>query len=1111
MSFHDLAGVLDALRDAAAGVVKVYGGGWHVGTGWLITDELVVFPKGSISARSGTHYFCEADGAEAPRVGADVVFEPPGESTLGLSEPALLRLHEPIPGGRPLPLVEGSTLGHSLFVLHYPSGSARQQVSFGRWENIEAGLLTHDGATTSGSSGGPIVNVGGSIVAMTTLRIDNRSCGPTLAAMLEVLRTAGVWPEIAAYHRLADIAAAHERLSGPRPTGDDGGLLWAAVRWSFDPTLAGDTDRELLAKRVHDIGASRWTLRSRERRALIEAATVERLREARGDEPEDDPRQAVIDRILCGPPFAPDEAELPHWLQAVRWFGGVVDGLPTPADITESLERRRLRGRLTAVAGPDFEGRADELQTLQRWYGAEQPPPLVVTGIGGIGKSALLARFALTLPEETPLFWLDFDRADLSPDDADSVLAQLTRQAAVQFDGLEPGGFARALAHAARDRPAPLLVLDGFEVAQHVRRHGELWLLLEEILREATRLRVVVSGRAAVPGLSLLGRDAGRLALTGLDRTDAASWLRRHGIIDDRVVDLAAGIPLALHLAVRFVATGGRVEDLPVHLPQAMIEGLLYTRILERVMDADLMPIARDALVLRRLNVDMVASVLAGSIPEGMDAAGVFERLSRELSLVDDNLDLTVGDGQEELRLRPDLRAAALTLLELDDPARVRAIDHGAAIWYEMREPTAVNTAELVYHRLRLGDVERAATAWRDECAPMLADAGNELPPGARLWLHVRTTGQAARHAEWETDAVVRIERALSRGRGEQAVAKILDERRARNPGGPLTFYDAWLRWRRGDAAGAADILARSAGLGRNEAILSARLASEAGDVPSVDRLLAAVQSHENRDPLRPDLLSLLAWAARVRLTVDLPAERAVAEAIGTIPGLRRALEGYLQPADAVLDDLGAAMGPQFQYAALRIPRTPAGLEAFADGLRAMQYAEGGYVRRRDQIERWAASPTGWGAPDGSRVAFGLPDLPGRPIERALDLAVMSQRRRNLATADLMIHEVCWEARHVDAGRAPIGISVVASLAAYRCLPVSFEDVDSIDELLAHFLRALPFRLPEPTDDFSASLLRDLATKPNPNEWRAIGLYLLSRDPLERLVELAAGVPTRTA
>ena len=86
------------------------------------------------------------------------------------------------------------------------------------------------------------------------------------------------------------------------------------------------------------------------------------------------------------------------------------------------------------------------------------------------------------------------------------------------------------------------------------------------------------------------------------------------------------------------------------------------------------------------------------------------------------------------LVLRPEVRSATLRLLEQEDAAFVRGIDGRAAAWYASRDladPT--NAAELVYHRLRLGDTDAAAAAWRMECANLLLRAEEELKR-AQLW-----------------------------------------------------------------------------------------------------------------------------------------------------------------------------------------------------------------------------------------------------------------------------------------------------------------------------------------------------------------------------------------
>ena len=45
---------------------------------------------------------------------------------------------------------------------------------------------------------------------------------------------------------------------------------------------------------------------------------------------------------------------------------------------------------------------------------------------------------------------------------------------------------------------------------------------------------------------------------------------------------------------------------IPEDLPRALIDGYLYQRILDRVVDHRLRPLAKDALVLRRLSVPLI-------------------------------------------------------------------------------------------------------------------------------------------------------------------------------------------------------------------------------------------------------------------------------------------------------------------------------------------------------------------------------------------------------------------------------------------------------------------------------------------------------------------------
>jgi hypothetical protein len=92
---------------------------------------------------------------------------------------------------------------------------------------------------------------------------------------------------------------------------------------------------------------------------------------------------------------------------------------------------------------------------------------------------------------------------------------------------------------------APVLVLDGFEVAQYVQQHQEIWQVLDLILAQVPTLRVIVSGRAPVANLMLYGRPARTHHLKGMAREDAEAWLREHGIVDESVLAIVLDISVS--------------------------------------------------------------------------------------------------------------------------------------------------------------------------------------------------------------------------------------------------------------------------------------------------------------------------------------------------------------------------------------------------------------------------------------------------------------------------------------------------------------------------------------------------------------------------------------
>jgi hypothetical protein len=138
----------------------------------------------------------------------------------------------------------------------------------------------------------------------------------------------------------------------------------------------------------------------------------------------DDAGQALQSLIAGGPAPAEgsDEKNLEAMLQAATWLKKVPEvPSPSPRPIRRELHRRRLQRDLSDTS-ERFVGRREQLERLEAF--ADGPAPaegriavLPVFGIGGIGKSALLARLLRDRVNTTGaeassslVFHLDFDR-----------------------------------------------------------------------------------------------------------------------------------------------------------------------------------------------------------------------------------------------------------------------------------------------------------------------------------------------------------------------------------------------------------------------------------------------------------------------------------------------------------------------------------------------------------------------------------------------------------------------------------------------------------------------------------------------------------------------------
>ncbi len=643
----------------------------------------------------------------------------------------------------------------------------------------------------------------------------------------------------------------------------------AAVLTWFDPASLRASDgaadptavEELLAHSqpvVQADGIQQWALSPR-----IRVATLRQLRErgrihaalAANPVRPPGPLQAALETYLRGTGVPVEQqslAELSGSYQACEWLRDAgFTNLPDRDGIQRRIDWLTLLEPFKHIAGKHFQGRDRELAKLRSYVDVlpssswpeamsrgvkrglvKTRPPLLIYGPGGVGKSALLARFILDHArapgiDRFPFIYLDFDRPDVDASEPLTLLIEAVRQLGIEYpdacdrcdqirrDWLQPLAksspstrrFRSAAVHdfgslieslRASGRPV-LFVLDTFEEVQW--RSDEyvtaIWRLIEDIQQVVDRLRVCVSGRGQIAG-----RRPEELPLTGLDEKASIGYLQASGVTDPVVARTLArqvrGNPLSLKLAAELFAReglkGGRLDiDTRGYFFKRVADGViqrqLYQRILGHIHSEDVRRLAHPGLVLRRITPELILHVLAGpchlNIHSAAEARALFDELRREVSLV-----TPVSDGV--LEPRRDLRRLMLGLLETDEPRKVRAIRELAVAWYQSRPATSAERSEEIYHRLSLGqDPDVIDARWLPGVEPYLMTVLPEFQ-GARLaYLALRLnlevneeTRRLAEVEDWERIVERKAGDLLAKGQPEEALSLLTsrDERTAASP-----------------------------------------------------------------------------------------------------------------------------------------------------------------------------------------------------------------------------------------------------------------------------------------------------------------------------------------
>jgi hypothetical protein len=448
---------------------------------------------------------------------------------------------------------------------------------------------------------------------------------------------------------------------------------------------------------------------------------------------------------------------------------------------------RQLRAFVDVL---DAHGIAEVITRGAKRLFGERKQAMVLSGIGGTGKSTLIAKFVLqhTAREgnAAPLYfaYLDFDRATISPLQPGALLSEIARQLSWQVpaaannlellarnidgaiatsihdagvrnssDTLPPEALGASTLHryaalvrqtVARADPGKciLVVLDTFEEAQALGSEAVTRVeTLAAALAEDPAWRILIAGRDEADGAFV---QSDRLVLDELDVPSRREFLHRRGVmpaLSSRIAKDVGGRPLALLLAAQLVAEGHH-DSIKLSLAERakglfrrqLTEGVLYQRIIEHIRDSDVRTIAHPGLVLRRLDVDVLLEVVAPVLDlHWLDPARA-EKVLVALRLQKD-LVRTLEDGS--VAHRADVRRQMLRLMAEDKPQVTTALHRRAVDYYARRseydpERQVRHRTEEIYHRLCLAEdprynLDEVTQRWMPDCRIGLGNAVDDM------------------------------------------------------------------------------------------------------------------------------------------------------------------------------------------------------------------------------------------------------------------------------------------------------------------------------------------------------------------------------------------------
>ncbi|WP_111707723.1 NACHT domain-containing protein [Lutibacter citreus] len=427
-------------------------------------------------------------------------------------------------------------------------------------------------------------------------------------------------------------------------------------------------------------------------------------------------------------------------------------------------------------------------RNIINWH---EKPPLLIKGIGGIGKSTIVAKFIMDQNGSNekgnlPFVYIDFDLPGFTLKEPMTILIEALRQINIQYpihkdlinrvseqisslilsdnENVEMikstntttrnyiyGTIEGIIKNNNLDfktigKKPILVVFDSFEEMQYRASSTELFTFyqfISEISEKFPRIRPIFVGRSEL----YIGVDNFKFDLMEIkefDADSANSLLEKTGVSDKEtrnfIYDNFGGNPLMLTLATDLAKRDGGFNFKNKEEIKGKKWQYLVRRILGHIHDDDVRKIAVPGMLVRYLNPEVIIQVLAEPTKLGFTdrskAEKIYEELRKEVSLISKS-----SDG-ESFSFRQDLRMTCESMILENYPEESKAIRENAINYYsnyeaiEDLEERKKHQAEYFFHLLKKEVIpEKLDASTFNELRPYLEHSIIELPASSRRFI----------------------------------------------------------------------------------------------------------------------------------------------------------------------------------------------------------------------------------------------------------------------------------------------------------------------------------------------------------------------------------------